>query len=267
MGIPWRPEVEKKLPLAGYTVMVNPGHGEKKGKGTAVGTKGKLGRKTIFEMDLNDKVALNVQRKLEKMGANVIYVDNTPIKQIRDLENQHHPNVFVAIHHDAKGSASSLKSGETIYAWGQSTKVAKYINKEFNEEKTIPNNGVNLEKIIKRSKDPNKKIKTPEELEKKSKGLTVLQGDSTINAVLVEGGFVSNKNELKILNTKEYQNIEAQCITDGIKKFLTAKTKHKEIELKRQKEAEFKKKVFWTESLKDKAFKLPYTYTGDGTDI
>lgn len=192
----------KPLPLEGTKIMVNPGHGIKRKDhsmdyGKIIGK----GKRAIREADINDKVAENVRRKLEKLGATVIYVDNTEVHAIQRLENEHNPDVFVAIHQDAKADGPKAKnSGETMYAWTTAgKKLAKKINNWYKKDTIITNNGLHTVW---------------------AKELCVLNADSTIPAVLVEGGFLTNKRELKILNTQDYQNIQAQNITQGIRDFI-----------------------------------------------
>lgn len=202
-------------PLKNVTIMVNPGHGciitdPKTGREHINdGARYKLGKKTILEKDLNDQVAEDVKRKLELLGAKVIYVDNVPVKNILELENLYHPDAFVAIHHDAPGPGQKNARGETIYANDDSPnsmKLREEINKYFAADKTIPN-----------------KKNDPELIKHK----TVMQADPSIPAVLTEIGFGSNLKELKILMTHEYQDLAAQFIVEGIKKFVK-KTKVKQ---------------------------------------
>lgn len=63
-----------KLPLAGFTIMLNPGHGVVKPNGKLdSGAVGKLENKQpIFESDLNAAEAKIIQRKLEALGAHVL---------------------------------------------------------------------------------------------------------------------------------------------------------------------------------------------------
>lgn len=247
MGIPFRPEYQKKLPLYGMTIMVNPGHNVVKNGHFDFGSHGHLGKKVIREMDLNAKVAEDVRRKFEKLGANVIYVEKTPIGKIRDKENEIRPDLFIAIHHDAKAPGKHAKnSGETVYCWGPSKKVGTYINKEFKKDTSIPNN-------------PNS--------ESWASGLCVLKADSSINAVLVEVGFMSNPKELKLLNSLEYQDKAAQMIVDGSRKFLRLGKDEQEKMLKLKQEQEFKKAIFLFNPERKENF-APLNFTkNEGRDI
>lgn len=215
--VPLRPGV-KPLPLNGVTVMVNPGHGERKSHGIANGAVRKIGRKTIKEMDLNDKVAQNVKRKLELLGAKVVLLDNTPVKQIPAIEDKIKPNIFVSIHQNSGNKIWSLEKGEGTYAFQpEGEKLAKCINDHFKADSTISNNGNH---------------------KKRASQLKVLKADPSIPAMLMECGYMSNKKELKILNTQDYQNKEAQFIVDGIRDYLNIKKK----EAKKAKTVEYAEK-------------------------
>lgn len=237
----------KPLPLQGATVMVNPGHGIVRKDGSFdYGKVIKKGRKQIKESDLNDNVGENVRRKLEKLGAKIIYVDNTEVHAIQALENQYNPDVFVALHHDAKADGPKAKNaGETMYAWGKkSYKLAKSVNKWFKKDSIIPNNGIDSTW---------------------AKHLCVLNADSKTPALLVEGGFMTNKSELKILNTQDYQNKEAQNIVQGIRDFI----EHKWAEEKEIKKAE---EIAKTPKLRllfekvDSPFKFKFDFTTPSAD-
>lgn len=215
------PLVLREKPLAGKTIIVNPGHGcmkwVHKGKKSVyeldTGAKTKADGKTVYEMKLNDKVAQNIATKLTDLGANVIYADNMPIGEIKALENAVKPDLFIAIHHDAKEKGGKHNYGETIFADGEkSLKAANFINKRLMEDKTIPNNKINM--------NPNE-----------AKKLVVLQADKSIPAVLTEIGHMTNPNELKILMTDAYQDKAAQNIVDGIEDYFAGDKKTSQFEI------------------------------------
>lgn len=203
-NFPWR---KRSVPLKGITIMLNPGHGcvktdPKSGREYIdPGATYKLGKNTIFEKDLNDKVATDVKRKLELLGAKVIYVDDTKVKDVLKLENEYKPDMFISIHHDANNDKKI--SGETIYAHGEkSLALGKEINNFLAADKTIKNRP------------------TTESIQEWSSTRTVLTADPYIPAVLTEIGYMSNKKELKTLVTHEYQDKAAQSIVEGIKSYV-----------------------------------------------
>ncbi len=197
-----------RLPLEGKIIIINPGHGARKGPSLIdEGAKARLGKKVIKEADLNDKVAVNVRRKLMKLGAEVIYLDNMSLPMIRDIQQSVRADLFVSIHHDSKPAGFRHNSGETIFAFGEkSMPLAETMNKWFKNDTTIPNNGVNS--IW-------------------AERLYVLQASNIVPSVLVEIGHMSNSKELKILNQQGYQDISAQCIVEGIRDYLRLPVKKK----------------------------------------
>ncbi len=205
----------KRQPLEGITIMINPGHGGLKRSGIDTGAVTRFEGKKITEMELNDKVAENVQRKLEKLGANVIYLDNTDIHTVQKMENKLRPDAFVSIHQNAAPKGAQSWNGEEMFAWQpEGIKVAELINNRFKEDPTIRNRGINR---------------------KRASELCVLKANSSIPAVLVECGFMSNKGDLQHLKNQDYQNMEAQFIVDGLRDFFRIK-KHEKFEEEIKKE-------------------------------
>lgn len=205
--IPWciiRHDIYQKLPMYNTVVMINPGHGEKLTKNrTAMGTHGEVNGKTVWEKDINDKIAKNAKRKLEGLGARVLYIDNTLVPDIQLAKNTQQPDAFISFHVDAPDAAGKLTKGETIYTNGQEgKKLAKYVNENLKKDTRIRNNGINTNW---------------------GSQLCVLKGDTTIAGILVEGGFLTNKREAKLLNSQEYQDFIAQQAVDGVREYLNAK--------------------------------------------
>lgn len=203
MGNPWEKPI---LPLAGLTIMVNPGHGiptleDPRGKGP-FGRIGKL--PPIFESDINDIDATKIKTKLEQLGAKVVYVDNTSLSDIQKLENKIKPDLFIAIHQD--NNVSKEVSGETVYAWTkESLKVASFINDKLKSETSIKNRPINSNDIS------------------LAKSYKVLKADESIPAVLVEMGFIRNQHDFKIITSPEYQEIASQKIVEGISDYFESK--------------------------------------------
>lgn len=211
------PEPVDTTSLKGKTIMVNPGHGEfkqtKSGKyiidektgqkKISLGANYKLDGKLIEERNLNDSVAVQVKKGLEERGAKVIYLDNTPLKDIRRLENKYKPDLFISIHHDAKGpGATATNSGETVYAHGKkSLKAANAVNERLKANPYVPNNDCN---------NPNR-IKWAGEL--------FILKYAKSPAVITELGFLSNEEELRTLIKPEFQKSVAKSLVKGIKDF------------------------------------------------
>lgn len=225
MGVPYN---IKEYPLAGKTIMLTPGHDcMKKNPKTGkyfydAGAQARLNGKMIQEKDLNAKFTKELAENLTHLGAKVVYVDKQTKEKVQTIENTLKPDAFITIHNDYKGSR--LNSGETVYAnyakSSESVKMANYISDRLKDDKTIPNNKVNISKG-------------------KAPGLCVLKANGAIPAVLVEMGFMSNKKELKILNSEKYQKKGAQVISEGIQDYFAGEKRKNEQE-------EFTKKIHST---------------------
>lgn len=201
---------EDICPLRGTSIMINPGHGASGRGERPFGATAWLNKKKYYEKDLNDSVATKLAKNLKQMGADVIYVDNTPLGEIQQLQNKLKPDLFVSIHHDAQANYGKTLRGETVYSYApspekrknnknsyeKSKKAAEFINEELKQDSTVPNH------------------------KPRQNSYKVLNVDKKIPSILVEVGYMSNPTELNILTTPEYQSTAAKNIANGCRKFL-----------------------------------------------
>lgn len=193
------------IPDTRYTVIIDAGHGGE--DGGAVAFDGSL------EKNFNLDIALRLQKILELYGFNVIMTrtedkmtcdDNLKTqrqKKISDIRNRleiiekFNNAIFVSIHQN-KFSDSRQEGTQVFYSPSNlnSKKLADCI------QNTVV---ANLQK--------NNKRKT-----KKSGTEIFLLYHSTIPAVMVECGFLSNSNDLLLLKTNDYKNQIATLVADGI---------------------------------------------------
>lgn len=198
-------ETTSSIPDNCYTVIIDAGHGGE--DGGAVAYDGSL------EKNFNLDIALRLQKILELYGFNVIMTrtedkmtcdDNLKTqrqKKISDIRNRleiinkFSNAIFVSIHQN-KFSDSRQEGTQVFYSPVNlnSKKLADYI------QNTVV---ANLQK--------NNKRKT-----KKSGTEIFLLYHSTIPAVMVECGFLSNRNDLSLLKTDDYKNQIATLVADGI---------------------------------------------------
>ena len=174
-------------------IVIDAGHGgEDSG---AVGVNGAL------EKDLNLQIALEIGKALEEKGYVVVYTRTDDrllyteeenikgIRKISDLKNRckiaaRYPNsVFVSIHMNSFGS--SKYSGLQVYY------------SEKNDESRLLADSIQ-NKVINDLQKTNNRVTKP------GKDMYILENiDNT--AVLIECGFLSNKEECEKLSKKEYQ--------------------------------------------------------------
>lgn len=205
--VPIRPDY-KPLPLYGYTFMINPGHGCYYGARLDKGAVKPFGKKMIEERDLNDGFATYLAEELAGLGAKIIYVDNTKIREIRDKKIAMNVDAFIACHCDVPPPSvrpQSKFSGEAIYAYGEKSEaLAKEITIQLKSDLSIPNNGIKSNVA-------------------KKMNYTVLQQDtasgSEIPSMIIEYGYMTNKNDLKNLMSKEYQQAAGKLVAAGVAKY------------------------------------------------
>ena len=190
-----------------YTVILDAGHGGEDG--------GSVGFNNICEKDINLSIALNLRDLLEVSGYNVIMTrqKDTAIydegckslreKKISDLknrleiikENSQDSNIFISVHQN-KFTDPKYSGSQIFYSKNNplSQELANYIKQSI----------VGLIQP-----------KNTREIKSGDKNIYLLH-KSEIPSVIVECGFLSNEEEAKKLNTKEYQSQLAFCIYCGI---------------------------------------------------
>ena len=216
------------LALRGLTIMVNPGHGETLSLDkTASGAVASLNGKKIYEKDLNDSISKYQIQELEKLGATVIKIDNTRVPDILVEKLTQKPDLFISNHCDAQSLVSKRKakrifSGETIYTLNQKgKKIAGFINTELKSDESIPNNGVraNVDFLVLLRKLKAKNLKG-HKIVYQNINNELGKEQAEIPSLLIEHGYMTCNNNLKILTTSEYQRKSAKLIVDGIVKYI-----------------------------------------------
>lgn len=102
-------------------------------------------------------------------------------------------DIFISIH--ANSGPATATGVETYYTRSESAGLAKVMHKHLVESSGLPD----------------RKVRT--------QSLHVTR-ETTMPAVLLECGYLSNKNDEALLYTEEFQNNVAQGIVDGIKEYL-----------------------------------------------
>ncbi len=174
--------------IAGTTIIVDAGHGGK--------DPGALGAGPVNEKTVNLGVALALGRLLESRGANVVPTrSGDAFIELDDraaLADRIHADLFVSVHADAAGSADA--SGATVY-------IAR------NASVASQDAGLRIAEALGRAGIECRGVRRA--------GYRVLVGHSR-PAVLVECGFLTNRNEARLLSTPAYQGRLAEAIAEGI---------------------------------------------------
>jgi len=167
-------------------VIIDPGHGGKD-KGAHRGT--------VYEKDLNLKVAFLVEKMLKAKGMPVTLTRRTDkhltLRQRVDLANRYSNAIFVSIHFNAH-TGERLNGVETYYFGKQGETLAAHVHLRMLSQ-LQPRNGNT----------------------RKRPDLGVLKS-TRCPAILVECGYISNPAERKKCITYDYQYKCAKAIVDGI---------------------------------------------------
>ena len=186
-----------------YTVVIDAGHGgADKGAIAADGTTESSITlqlaKQIEAVNSNEKIHIVLRRSAD------VY---EPVTRIADLANQQHPDLFISLHLNNSTAASTLGLKKTGFEYfiPSKEKASDYAGSQLLAT-TISSAMATLQK-------PSLGIKS------RDKGIWVLSAVKS-PAVLIELGFLSNKEELKSLKDADYQAKLANTILNGINDYL-----------------------------------------------
>jgi N-acetylmuramoyl-L-alanine amidase len=170
------------------TVVLDAGHGG--------WDQGGLRNVKIPEKKMTLLTAREVRTLLQDAGLKVVMTRESdvyiPLSDRVSIANSQDDAIFVSIHYNAD-YGSSGNGIETYCARGSS--------------RSVPLRDMIHRQLIRRTGARNRGVRTA--------GFYVLRHTDTI-AVLVEGGFLSNKREAAKIADDEYRNLLAECIADGI---------------------------------------------------
>ncbi|MCZ6132339.1 N-acetylmuramoyl-L-alanine amidase [Campylobacter ureolyticus] len=214
------------------TIVIDPGHGGKDSGAIGNGLK---------EKDLVLKISQFLGDELKSMGYKVLFTRNKDVfinlKDRTAFANKKNADMFISIHINAgpkTKSGSSLSGVETFFlspARSERSKNAAALENKgdiedmnhFSQETYL--NFLNREKIIASNKvaiDIQKHMlnKVQGKYKVKDGGVReapfwVLVG-ATMPAILVECGYISNKNDSKNLANRVYQKLIAEGIANGV---------------------------------------------------
>lgn len=199
-------------PLAGIKIVVDPGHGGIDG-GSSVGD--------VIEKDITLKLGIALEKELKKQGAVVVMTRS----QSGDALDEHNPKATFPTIRARK--IADLKLREEMIA---NTDADLFISVHVN---AIPEErwrgaqvfyhrdghveGGAVAKAIQAS--IREQIGNTEREALAIKQVYLLK-KATVPAVLVETGFLSNPEEMKLLTTEDYQKKMAKAIADGIENYV-----------------------------------------------
>ncbi|MCC6572752.1 MAG: N-acetylmuramoyl-L-alanine amidase [Planctomycetes bacterium] len=179
--------------LKGVTICIDPGHGGKDPGGMGNG---------VRECDITLSVGMMLKDMCEAEGATVVMTRTTDVypelEERCELANSKGCDFFVSVHANIAPNDSSVTGFECFYNGdsAESAKLAKAINAAVDSETEVAIRGA--------KKDP--------------RGLRVLC-KTRMPATLIELGFMSNREEAKLLATKSHQMDMAKAVFKGMCNF------------------------------------------------
>lgn len=184
------------------TIMIDAGHG-----GTDRGTRAKS--PFCEEKRLCLQTSRLVKKYLDQLGYRVIMTRSTdvfvPLSRRVEMADQVGATLFVSVHYNSAPSPEA-KGIEIFYSESKEQKVRSAASKKLAQ--TI------LSKVIQRTSAHSRGVK--------KRNFFVIR-ETSMPAVLIEGGFISNPEERSYLKDHEYIDKIARGIADGIDQYYRGK--------------------------------------------
>lgn len=182
-------------------IIVDPGHG-----GEDLGTKS-LKPPILPEKNMNLVTARYLAQALEAKGFHVLLTrhDDTfiPLKERAEFANERRPLLFVSVHYNAAPNKSA-KGIEVFYYKTDPKNPRSQASKVLAE--------MILASLITGTEAPSRGVKH---------GNFAVIRETQMPAVLVEGGFLTNEEELQKLKNPGYLKRIADLIADGIDRYVS----------------------------------------------
>lgn len=181
-----------------YVVVVDAGHG-----GNDPGAE----KSGIYEKDIDLAIVLELKELLDATDANVkVYYtrtdDSNPSYARRvGLANKTNADLFISVHNNSYNQSTAVKGTAVMYSQSHQGDVT---SKRLAE--------ICLEELTDRLGTINKGIMEGDNIH--------IIHNSKVPVALIEVGFMSNRDELKLLNSEEYQKEVAEAIYQAIFKAL-----------------------------------------------
>lgn len=180
-------------------IVIDAGHG-----GRDPGT---IGFNGTYEKDINLDISHKLKDKLKARGYKVVfirdqddYVDNLARAE---LANKRRGRVFISVHSNALENDSSTKGIQVLYYPGRTSTIDHGDNDDLAQ--------IMMTSLIRGTGAIDMGIRERPEL--------IVLNQTKMPALIVECGFLSNKNEEELLLTDAYQNKIADSIIDGLEQY------------------------------------------------
>jgi N-acetylmuramoyl-L-alanine amidase len=185
-------------------VVLDVGHG-----GTDRGARGHL--PYCEEKKLCLLTARLVKQYLDQLGYRVVMTRNTdafiPLPRRVEIANQAQGNIFVSVHFNSSRSPEA-QGIEVFFHDGRDDRTRANASKKLADAV--------LSRVIRRTAASSRGVK---------KGNFFVIRETSMPAILVEGGFISNPDERVLLKSRDYQEKIARGIADGVDQYFKARWK------------------------------------------
>jgi N-acetylmuramoyl-L-alanine amidase len=174
--------------LSGYNIVIDPGHGGKD-PGAVAGD--------LHEKDLVTQTADNVAQKLRDEGATVIMTRTgdyfVPLDDRVRISQEYNTHAFISLHYDAFPMIS-INGTSTYFNSGADRELAEAMQPSLSSNLDLHNRGV-------------------------MRGNYRVLRNNSAPSVILELGFMSNPNDLAVIQTEEYHDSVAEAVADGLKNY------------------------------------------------
>ena len=178
--------------------------------GHSKNTKGKQTPDKIKEWDLNNAVRKHVVNILKDYDVEIIHIDNNEgyideslFARLAKYKSEK-VDAFISIHHNAFGDSWNNATGVEVYvdkkATSKDMKLAKCVYDRLVKYTGLKGRGIKKENFY-------------------------VINQNTIPAILVEGGFMTNKIDHKVITSEVGQMAYANAVAEGLIEFLKLKKK------------------------------------------
>jgi N-acetylmuramoyl-L-alanine amidase len=201
-----------------YTIVINPGHG-----GEDVGARAYDGTK---ESDLSLAFAKKIKELNSNPNIRVVLtrekdVFNTVV-EVADIAKKSNPDLFISIHANSAAPAINSKNKTKTENPAKGAELYLTSREKSNDYENSYQLANFMGNMISSVANPFLGIKS------RPNGIYVLQ-TMECPSVLVETGFVSNREELRLLKDESYQSKMALSILKGVEQYLAAKEKNTKV--------------------------------------
>lgn len=201
------------------TIVIDPGHG-----GKDAGAVNRLGTEAGYNLKVGRTLAAGLRAK----GFKVVMTRDSNVylslKQRVAVANRYPNAIFISIHFNAS-SRSSARGIETftlspvgVAGYGRGLKSSDYRARSGNFQDSA--NIALATAIHGRMKERTEGYKVPDRGVKRAR-FSVLSGIKH-PAILIEGGFMSNPSEARLIESTKYQSVIATAVYEGIFRYRNA---------------------------------------------